>query len=129
MFLFTSPDQLRNSHIVKSPNSKSIKVTMSLKPHLHAFGTEEGRVTGLGFSGYVSSLIIQDLRSRGDAGKISRLFSPAESPARPHPLPSVADVRRRPGEFADPLVGGIGLAEGEIRDRGRMAHLRRDLPH
>ena len=68
---------------------------MSLKPHLHAFGTEEGRVTGLGFSGYVSSLIIQDLRSRGDAGKISRLFSPAESPARPHPLPSVADVRRR----------------------------------
>lgn len=98
MFLFTAPDQLRNSWVVHTPHSKAIKVTMSLKPHLHAFATEEGQVTGLGFSGYVSSLIIQDLRSRGvsvGAGKPHRKFSSATPPALPRPLPSIPDVRRR----------------------------------
>ena len=53
---------------MKTTESKSIKVTMSLKPHVHAYATEEGRATGLGFSGYVSNLIVQDLRSHGASG-------------------------------------------------------------
>ena len=42
-----------------------MRFTISLKPHIHAHGVAEGESTGLGLSGYLTSLIVADLRSRG----------------------------------------------------------------
>ena len=56
------PYFLRNKYGVKTNKTKVIKVTMSIAPHIHAYATTAAAEQGTTFSGFVSRLIVDDMR-------------------------------------------------------------------
>lgn len=99
-----------------------MRFTISLKPHIHAHGVAEGESTGLGFSGYLTSLIVADLRSRGRA--VTPEASPTAKPHReapPHDAALAAMVREMEAEVA-PIVA-------RIKGAGRPQPSKNDKKH
>ena len=84
-----------------------MRFTISLKPHIHAHGVAEGESTGLGFSGYLTSLIVADLRSRGRPVSAETKPSPKLKPEAPTHDPALAAMLREMQAEVAPVIAKI----------------------
>ena len=100
---------LRNKYGVKTDKIKNIKVTMSMAPHIHEYATAAADEQGTTFSGLVSRLIVEEMRSTPSGYNMVRA---------PQKACAVKSINRSPQV---PASGEIELAKKIARASEELA--------